>query len=159
MSTYLLNPRSFSWRWREFLLLLPPLILTGVGFYILELLAGELLVERYWPAIVLAVGTLLMHLIFSWLAPRADQLMLPIVAMMNGIGLLMIERLASNFTVRQTVAMAIGMVLCTAITLWNEGPRVAERYRYTRPALHADSARHPAAGGGPGALLRRHRGG
>jgi cell division protein FtsW (lipid II flippase) len=47
------------------------------------------------------------------------------------MGLVMIERLASNFTVRQTTSMVIGMVVCTVIVLWNEGPRFAERYRYT----------------------------
>ena len=131
MSSYRLDPRSFSWRWREFLLLLPPFLLTGAGFYSLQLQRGDLLVERYWPAIALVVGALLMHLIFSWLAPHADQVMLPLVTMMNGLVLLIIERLASNFTVRQTVAMGIGMALCTALVLWNDGPRFAERYRYT----------------------------
>ncbi|MDQ4075598.1 MAG: FtsW/RodA/SpoVE family cell cycle protein, partial [Chloroflexota bacterium] len=131
MSTYRLDPRSFNWRWREFLLLLLPLALTGVGFYVLQILQGQIATVRYWPAIVLAGGALLMHLIFSWLAPEADQTLLPVVTMMNGIGLVMIERLASNFTVRQTTSMVIGMILCTAIVLWNEGPRLAERYRYT----------------------------
>ncbi len=131
MTTHQLNSRSFTWRWREFLLLLLPLAFTGVGFYVLQLLSEGLLVERYWPAVVLAAGALLMHLVFSWRAPQADQTLLPIVTMMNGIGLVFIERLASNFTVRQTVSMGIGMLVCTALVLWNEGPRYAERYRYT----------------------------
>ncbi len=131
MTTYHLDPQTFSWRWREFLLLLLPLALTGVGFYALQLLAGQVQTERYWPAVVLAAGTLLIHLLLSWLAPEADQTLLPVVTMMNGLGLVMIERLASNFTVRQTSSMVIGMLICLGIALWNEGPRYAERYRYT----------------------------
>jgi cell division protein FtsW (lipid II flippase) len=122
---------SFSWRWREFLLLLFPLSLTALGFYVLQLLAGQVNAERYWPAIVLAVGMLTLHLLLSWRAPRADQTLLPVVAMLNGIGLIMIERLASNFTVRQTSAMVIGMILCAILALWREWPHHAERYRYS----------------------------
>lgn len=129
--TYQLNLRSFHWRWREFLLLLFPVALTGVGFYVLQLLAGQIDTQRYWPAIVMAVSFLIIHLLLSWLAPTADQSLLPIVAMMNGIGLIMIERLAHNFTVRQTMSMLIGMVACVVLALWNEWPRYAERYRYS----------------------------
>lgn len=133
MNSYQLNFRSFSWRWREFLLLLFPAALIALGFYVLETLAvaGQLQVEQYWPGIVLVSGMLIMHLLFSWLAPKADQMLLPIVTMMNGMGLIMIERLASNFTVRQTLSMGIGMVMCIILALWGDGLRYANRYRYS----------------------------
>ncbi|MBA3533545.1 MAG: FtsW/RodA/SpoVE family cell cycle protein [Ardenticatenales bacterium] len=122
---------GFRWRAREFFLLLFPVALTALGFYVLQQLEGRVDVERYWPAIVLGVAALVMHLILCWKAPDADEMLLPITLMMNGMGLVMIERLASNFTVRQTSSMIIGMLVCLALTLWNEGPRYAERYRYT----------------------------
>lgn len=120
-----------GWRWRELFLLPFPIALTGLGFYVLQMLQGQVETERYWPAIVLGVAGIVMHVLLGWLAPRTDQMLLPIVLMMNGMGLVMIERLASNFTVRQTTSMVIGMVLCMALALWNDGPRYAERYRYS----------------------------
>lgn len=133
MNSYQLNFRSFSWRWREFLLFLFPAAIVALGFYVLETLAvaGELQVEQYWPGIALIGGMLVMHLLFSWLAPTADQTLLPVIAMMNGMGLIMIERLASNFTVRQALSMGIGMVMCVVLTLWGDGLRYANRYRYS----------------------------
>jgi cell division protein FtsW (lipid II flippase) len=122
---------SSGWRWRELFLLVFPVALTGLGFYVLQMMQDQLLVERYWPAIVLGIGGLVIHLMLSWLAPRADQMLLPIVLMMNGLGLVLIERLASNFTVRQTISMVIGMVLCLVLAVWNDWPRYAERYRYS----------------------------
>lgn len=132
MSTYQQNP-SFHWRWREFLLFLFPFAVIGLGFYVIDILSIEGLLEyqQYWPGIALVVGMLVMHLLLSWRAPQADQMLLPIVAMMNGLGLIMIERLAYNFTERQTQSMLIGMVACIIIALWDDVLRYAERYRYS----------------------------
>lgn len=126
-----LEARGFRWRRKEFFLLLFPIALTALGFYVLQLLAGQVQSERYWPAILFGVGLLVMNLLLSRLAPEADETLLPVAAMMNGMGLVMIERLASNFTVRQTISMAIGFVLCLLIAIWVEGPRFAERYKYS----------------------------
>lgn len=133
MNSYQLNFRSFSWRWGEFLLLLFPAAVTALGFYVLETLAvaGELQVQQYWPGIALVAGMLIMHFLLSWLAPKADQVLLPIVAMMNGMGLIMIERLASNFTGRQALSMGIGMVACIVLALWGDALRYANRFRYS----------------------------
>ena len=123
-----------AFRGREFLLLLFPVALTFAGFYALEMLRAQglpTLSERFWPAYVLAGGALIMHVALSLFAPRTDQHLLPIALTMNGMGLIMIERLASNFTVRQTVTMGIGMALCLLFALWRDWPRLADRYRYS----------------------------
>lgn len=127
----LLNP---GFRGRELFLLLFPIALTVIGFYALQMLEAQGqpdIAERFWPAMVLAGGGLVMHIALSLLAPRTDQTLLPIALTMNGMGLIMIERLAHNFTVRQTVTMVIGMIVCLGLALWKDWPRLADRYRYT----------------------------
>ncbi len=131
MATASLSRPAPRWRVLEFFLLLFPLAFTGVGFYVLWELRDLIDTQRWWPAVVLAVGIVVMHIVLSIFAPTADQTLLPIVTMLNGMGLLMIERVAHLFTVRQTQLMLVGMGLCLAIALWKDGPRFAERYKYT----------------------------
>lgn len=119
-------------RGRELLLLVFPAALTALGFTVLQLLQNESVTAgRIWPAVALVVGALVAHGVLSLLAPDADQVLLPLALTLNGLGLVMIERLASNFTVRQTVTMIIGLIVALGLAVWPNTIRLIERARYS----------------------------
>jgi cell division protein FtsW (lipid II flippase) len=121
-----------AFRGREFLLLLFPFAMTGLGFAVLRMLENEpITVERIWPALAFVGAGVLAHLLLTVFAPEADQVLLPIVLTLNGMGLVMIERLANNFTTRQVSTMLIGMTACVVLACWSETLRFIERYRYS----------------------------
>ena len=72
------------------------------------------------------------HLLLNWRLPQRDPLLLPLYALLTGWGLLLIDRLAANFLMRQTIwlgiatAGLIGMAFLTSQHL--DGLR---RYRYS----------------------------
>lgn len=86
----------------------------------------------------LAALVLLMHLAMRVVAPEADPLILPIISVLNGLGIAMIYRLdlAEGFTgwesagVRQIVWTAIAIAIAIAVIVVIRNHRVLQRYRY-----------------------------
>ncbi|SHG24081.1 cell elongation-specific peptidoglycan biosynthesis regulator RodA [Jatrophihabitans endophyticus] len=94
-----------------------------------------------YAAVPLALG-LITHLVIRQVARYADPLMLPIVVLLNGLGLVMIHRLdlgrqeqsPSDFAAqapKQVVWIALGLVLFLAILLVVRDHRALQRYAYT----------------------------
>ncbi|MCZ7572347.1 MAG: FtsW/RodA/SpoVE family cell cycle protein [Ardenticatenaceae bacterium] len=124
-----LRPRL---RGRELALLIFPLALTALGFIVLQLLHNHpVTAGPLWPALALIGAALVAHGLLSLFAPDADQTLLPLALTLNGLGLVMIERLASNFTARQTTAMLIGLAVALALAIWPDTLRLLERARYS----------------------------
>lgn len=119
------------WRRRELALLLFPIAIGAVGFWVLTQLHVATASGRWWPAFVVAAAGLLANLILTRRAPDADQLLVPVALMLATIGLLEIERLASNFTVRQTAALVGSVALMLVLALWPGILRFLERVRYS----------------------------
>ena len=71
------------------------------------------------------------HLAVRAFAPRADPTLLPIVAMLNGIGFVVISRLDRDLARVQAIwtAVGVGVFVLTLVVVRNI--RVLERYRYT----------------------------
>ncbi|HYN88249.1 MAG TPA: FtsW/RodA/SpoVE family cell cycle protein, partial [Ardenticatenaceae bacterium] len=114
------------------MLLLFPTALTVLGFSVLQMIENESVTAvRIWPAFVVVGAALVAHLLLTFLAPDADQMLLPLALVLNGMGLVMIERLASNFTVRQVAAMLIGLVVALGLAIWPNTLRMLERVRYS----------------------------
>jgi cell division protein FtsW (lipid II flippase) len=93
--------------------------------------------------IVLMLGA---HLAIRRWAPYADPLLLPLAALLNGLGIVMIYRLAAqgnllsepmtmSDTTFQLVYSAIGVGCLIAILAFVGEPRVLQRYTYTLGAL------------------------
>ncbi|MDT4891341.1 MAG: hypothetical protein QOE97_376 [Pseudonocardiales bacterium] len=127
-----------------------------LGFAVLLVVAAEAAVEATrddrlsshlvsYAAVPLAAG-LIAHLVIRRVAPYADPLLLPIVVLLNGLGLVMIHRLdlglqqqatqnGTTFTgaaaPTQVVWTAMGIVLFVAILLIVRDHRVLQRYAYT----------------------------
>jgi cell division protein FtsW (lipid II flippase) len=91
------------------------------------------------------------HFCVRWLAPWADPLMLPLAALLNGLGVVMIYRLqesgrhgnpgnvistlSGSATVTQLVWTAIGVAAFVLVLFVIREPRVLQRYTYTLGAV------------------------
>ncbi|MGH3847894.1 MAG: FtsW/RodA/SpoVE family cell cycle protein, partial [Pseudonocardiaceae bacterium] len=86
------------------------------------------------------------HAAVRWLAPHADPLILPCVALLNGLGLVMIHRLdlaaatqavdageagATGDAARQVGWTAVALVLFVAVLWWVRDHRSVASYGYT----------------------------
>ncbi|MGA3151849.1 MAG: FtsW/RodA/SpoVE family cell cycle protein [Streptosporangiaceae bacterium] len=110
---------------------LPPVLLTyGLGFAALMFAA---------------------HLAVRWLAPWADPLMLPLAALLNGLGIVMIYRLqqsgragnpgnvistmSTSDALLQLVWTAVGIIAFVLVLAFVRQTRVLQRYTYTLGAI------------------------
>ena len=91
------------------------------------------------------------HLAVRWLAPWADPLLLPLAALLNGLGIVMIYRLQvsgrdgnpglqistmnASSTTYQVLYSAAGVAAFVAVLAFIREPRVLQRYTYTLGAV------------------------
>jgi cell division protein FtsW (lipid II flippase) len=109
------------------------------------------------PAGILGYGLafallmLLAHLAIRWLAPWADPLMLPLAALLNGLGIVMIYRLqqsgrdgnagrvistmSTSSTTLQVIWSTVGVAAFIAVLAVVREPRLLQRYTYTLGAV------------------------
>jgi cell division protein FtsW (lipid II flippase) len=130
--------------------------LVMLGFAVLITVAAEAAVEATrdgrmssrlltYAAVPLAIG-LITHLVIRKVAPYADPLLLPIVVLLNGLGLVMIHRLDLGLKQRaaeggapydgaaaptQVVWTALGVLLFVVLLVVVRDHRVLQRYAYT----------------------------
>ncbi len=94
-----------------------------------------------------AVVVFAAHFAVRWLAPWADPLMLPLAALLNGLGIVMLYRLqesgrngnpgqvistlSSSATMLQVVYSALGIAVFVGLLALIREPRVLQRYTYT----------------------------
>jgi cell division protein FtsW (lipid II flippase) len=94
-----------------------------------------------------AVVVLAAHFAMRWLAPWADPLMLPLAALLNGLGIVMLYRLqesgrngnpgqqistlTSSATMLQVLYSAIGVAVFVGLLALIREPRILQRYTYT----------------------------
>lgn len=74
------------------------------------------------------------HLALCFLAPSADQFMLPVAALLNGLGLIMISRLdaalGNAMASRQVMWSLVGVVLMVLVLVFVRDHKVLSRYSY-----------------------------
>jgi cell division protein FtsW (lipid II flippase) len=106
-------------------------------------------VFEYGIAFAVLVGAA--HLAVRWLAPYADPLLLPLAALLNGLGIVMIYRLqesgrggnagvqistlSTSSTVLQVMWSAVGLAAFVAVLAFIRQPRTLQRYTYTLGAV------------------------
>ena len=104
---------------------------------------------EYGLAFAVLVGAA--HVAVRWLAPFADPLLLPLAALLNGLGIVMIFRLqeagrggnpgivvstmSTSTTALQVFYTAIGMAAFVAVLAFIRQPRTLQRYTYTLGAI------------------------
>ncbi len=111
MSTTTQPRPTFTFRPRELLFLLFPILLALGLFALLTMVLRDRLPTPadLWPALALGAGLLVAHLVVSWRAPRADPYLLPIVGVLQAVGLVMTYRLAPGIASRQFNWLLIGL--------------------------------------------------
>jgi peptidoglycan glycosyltransferase len=81
-------------------------------------------------AAVLAL-VLVAHLVIRRVAPAADGLLLPLAALLNGIGYVFIARLDEDLAALQATWTAVGIVAFVLTLVLVRDPRALQGYRYT----------------------------
>ncbi|KAA0233877.1 MAG: putative FtsW-like protein [Acidimicrobiales bacterium] len=113
------------------------LILLGavitIGAYILASLGRSDVLPADVVPFLVAVLVLLLgaHIANRFLAPDADGLLLPLAALLNGIGYVFIARLDEDLAGLQAMWTAVGIGLYIATLLVVRRTRLLERYRFT----------------------------
>lgn len=109
------------------------LILAGVFLLVAQ---SELILVKqsgwleYWHWAVWVGCVLAGHLILNRRLPRRDPLIFPVVMLLAGWGVILISRLAPDFSTRQTVWLAISTTAMLAVVLLPGHLRWLSRYRY-----------------------------
>jgi len=108
-------------------------VITTVGGYVLLSLADKPDIPAdLWLFLASVLGLYVVaHLAVRRFAPRADATLLPIAAILNGIGFVTISRLDRDLARTQAVWTAIGVAAFVVTLVVVRRIGVLERYRYT----------------------------
>lgn len=127
-------------RWTEAGLLLVATIFYALTLALLELSQGNSLDGQFMSQFLGFIGVFgVAHLALCLLASRSDQVLLPVVAVLNAIGMVMLARLdisdGTGFASRQVIWTALGAVLFVAVLALLPDHRALTRYSYILGAL------------------------
>ncbi|HMP41562.1 MAG TPA: FtsW/RodA/SpoVE family cell cycle protein [Roseiflexaceae bacterium] len=134
-----------SFRSRELQLLVTALFFFACGYLLVVAVSGSQalvltptgMADILWPSVVPFLLFLILSLAMSWRMPAADQLILPLVALLTGLGLMLMARMApvlgSGFTdvdTRQSLWVTLGILLL-ALVLFVPWDALLRRYQRT----------------------------
>jgi cell division protein FtsW (lipid II flippase) len=133
--------RPWTYRGGELQLLITALIFFALGYLLVVMTGAEsfqptvrTVADVLWPSVLPFILFLGLSLVMGWLAPEADQLMLPLVALLAGLGLLMTARLEPDLgadyvgiDARQSLWVTLG-VAALAVILFVPWDRILRRY-------------------------------
>lgn len=120
------------------------LIVVGVAIVLLAWVTVDLNRNGTVPANIVPVAggftalAVIVHLVVRWRAAYADPVMLPIVVVLNGLGLVMIHRLdlasnrlgADGDAYRQLIWTTLGVVLALVVIIGLRDHRMLRRYTF-----------------------------
>lgn len=106
--------------------------LLVVALYVIAALGQKSKIpDNIGPFLGIVLGlALLAHMTNRWLVPNANAVILPLVALLNGIGYVIIARWNPVFARQQAGWIALGVVLYVITLLVVRYSRDLERYRY-----------------------------
>ena len=120
------------------------LLLFAVVIVMFAYVSVGLATKAEIPARALTIGglfvaiTVAFHLVLRWRAPWADPLILPIVTVLNGMGLVMIDRIdiaesrtaVTGWAFKQLLWTGLGIALAVLVILALRDHRLLRRYTY-----------------------------
>ena len=134
-------------RGKELVLLVAAAVIVGFALLLVQLAQEqELSLALLWITLAFLGLTGGAHLLIRWLAPYADPVLLPCVALLNGLGLVLIYRLDLAYAARavasgndppgmdvtrQLLWTLIGLGVMGAVLYFLRDHRVMARYGYT----------------------------
>jgi cell division protein FtsW (lipid II flippase)/cell division protein FtsI/penicillin-binding protein 2 len=130
-------PARTTTRERVLLLIATALVLVGALTLAISNPSAPLRTSFQAPSSLLlavvawATSFTVAHIFLSRHLPDRDPLLLPIAALLTGLGLLLIERLAINFLLRQAIWLLISTSVLVAIVRLSHDLRWLRRFRYT----------------------------
>lgn len=99
------------WRWTEGGLLGLALAMTAVGLLAVQVgRTGQTSLAGLLPGLAAGLALLGLHLVLSWRWPGADELLLPLVAFLTGLGLVVVARLQPALLERQAAWVGLGVL-------------------------------------------------
>lgn len=113
-------------------------VALAMGGYLLTQLNRTATIPPEWPWALATLGgvALALHLVIRWRLPYADPLILPMVMLLNGLGLAMIHRLdlddrkAPHSAELQLLWLLVAATVCIAVILLLRDYRTLQRYPY-----------------------------
>jgi cell division protein FtsW (lipid II flippase) len=106
-------------------------VITVALYVIAELGAKGKVPPHVAPILAVVLGmALVAHLANRWLVPDANAVVLPLAALLNGIGYVVIVRFTPSEGKAQATWTAIGVVMYIATLLFVRRSRDMDRYRY-----------------------------
>ncbi len=116
----------------ELLLLLLTAIFVFTNAVALSLAqVGQVTGGYLWASGVWLAAMMTAYGLLARFRPRHDPYLLPVLALLTGWGLVLLQRLAPNFLVRQTAWVGLGTAVMLAVAILPTSLRWLRRYRYT----------------------------
>ncbi|MGH9117304.1 MAG: FtsW/RodA/SpoVE family cell cycle protein [Acidimicrobiales bacterium] len=113
-------------------LIILALLITVAAYALAGIGRTSSIPANIWPFLGIVLGLLVAaHLFNRRLVPRADGILLPLAALLNGIGYVFIARLNQNLADNQAAWTGLGIVAYVATLLVVRRARDLQRYRYT----------------------------
>jgi cell division protein FtsW (lipid II flippase) len=124
--------RSEERNQRELLLILLAALFVFNGGLTLSLARqGEIAWRHIWAPLVWLILLLAAHGLLRRFHPARDPFLLPLVGLLTGWGLIMLDRLAANFLGRQVIWLGLATAVMIFIAIVPRNLRFLRRYRYT----------------------------
>ncbi len=121
-----------SLRNRELLTLLAAGVLTGVGFASVYIARQSELSTASLSYVALFLGLYLVaHVVTRILLPLADPYLLPLAALLTGLGLTMIYRIDPDLALRQGLWVVVGLALYALLSIAVRDYRLLDSFKYT----------------------------
>jgi peptidoglycan glycosyltransferase len=119
-------------RSRELMLGLLAVAIVVSGYILVQLSKQLDLPPDLWALLAVMIGMFgVAHLAVRWFAPRSDPTLLPLVALLTGVGFVMISRLNHHLARTQAVWTGVGVACFVGTLTVVRRSRLLERYRYT----------------------------
>ncbi|MGZ4728897.1 MAG: FtsW/RodA/SpoVE family cell cycle protein, partial [Acidimicrobiales bacterium] len=113
-------------------LLVMVVVIVGASYVLASLGSEHQIPLDIGPFLLMVLGLMLFaHLVVRRLAPEADPILLPVAALLNGVGYVVITSLNEKLAALQATWTLVSIVGFAGVLLLVRRTREVERYRYT----------------------------